>query len=571
MKLQETLQQVIDRWHLEQSRQEMENISQEPGIKIGFIGKFSSGKTSLINCLLGTHFPVNINPTTKTVCIIEPCQGITENKYYEEKRGLSRVEVDFDSFVNLCSGEEAGIVVAQVPPSPILPEGCVFVDTPGIDSLKAEDKEITYSYLAFLDAAVLCVNINEGTLNEDVQRFLLDEKLVVLHNRVVVALTHCDMMRDPAKQEAVTQEVLKQLNTWKNEGKFKAFSLENKIMLVNSNDVKSCQEMFLAMQKHFTGKREEIYAQRRQEAYCQLAKEVLETLKELKNEIYDNKEIESQKHNISKEIESIESLVQQKRADFQHLGEEIEKAGQVIADGYANMLANVSAEEEEKIASQLEEEIHQMCQQKVQAFLADFTLPSHICKKLSGGIKQRIQVNDSMWAAGKIALVAAVVAATGGAAGVAGNAAEAAGGAVAAKKGADLAKQAARKTAKNLAENAAQQKGFFGRLFECVGETINEANPLTHVERAFGPSMKEKMIRSFIISQNIRIVDVITEMIWNPYQEKIIDPVLRQLEDKKSCLEKLKQEEENNFNQYIKNKETLGRDISLLEKEISND
>lgn len=562
--IKDTLKEVVNKWNLQQSAKQMDEIAQEPGIKIGFIGKFSSGKTSLINSLLGTHFPVDINPTTKTICIIEPCKGITKNKYYEEKQGLKRTEIDFDYFIDLCSGNKSGIVVAQVPPSPILPEGCVFVDTPGIDSLKEEDKDTTYSYLAFLDAAVLCVDINEGTLNKDVQDFLLDEKLVGLHDRLVLALTHSDLMKDHVKKETVTQEILKQLNTWKDEGKFKTTQLENKIMLVNSSDTESCKAMYTDMQKHFISKREEIYAQRRHEAYCRLAKDVLAILKDLRNEVYENQEFETQKRKINEEIIAIEDLAQQKKKQIEHLGDDIENSAQIIAEGYAGLLSSASADQIEALSAQMRDEIYQVCQQKIHVFLEDFTLPPHVVKDLSSGIEQKIQFNKDMWDAAKMATAAAIAAATGGAESVGGNIAEAGGGAVVAKEGSQ------KKVADLLTESANEKKGLFRQICDAIGTAANELNPITHVERLAGPKVKEMLILNFIKSQNMRIIDVVTQLVWEPYCERVINPMLSQLEDKKICLENLKKEEEANFDKYIQNKETLSQDIATLEKELSN-
>ena len=563
MAIQDMLQEVISRWKLQKSAEQMEEIAQEPGIKIGFIGKFSSGKTSLINSLLGTHFPVDINPTTKTICIIEPCKDITNNKYYEEKQGLKRVEIDFDRFIDLCGGDKPGIVVAQVPPSPILPERCIFVDTPGIDSLKSEDKDITYSYLSLLDAAVLCVNISEGTLNKDVQDFLLDEKLIPIHDRLVLALTHSDLIKDETQKD-IKQTILKQLQEWKEMGKLHATQLENKIILVNSQDSDSSKKMYTEMQQHFIGKREEIYAHRRHESYCRLAKDVLATLKELKNKVYDNQDIENQKRKISEEIEAMERLSAQKQEEILQLGTEIETAAEPIAQGYASLLANASAEQVATCAAQMREEMYQLCQSKVQKFLTDFTLPGHVVQDLSSGIQQKIQFNKDMWDAAKMAAAAAVAACTGGAESVIGNAAEAGGGAIVAKEGSE------KKAVDLLTKQASEGKGLFRQICEAIGTAANEVNPVTHVERLAGPKLREMMIFKFISSQNMRIIDVIQQLIGEPYQEKVIKPILRQLEDKRNCLEALIKEEADNFEQYIQNKEKLIADIALLEKEVAN-
>ncbi len=571
MSLQNTLNEVIKRWELKESAKQMEKIAETPGIKIGFIGKFSSGKTSLINSLLGTHFPVDINPTTKTVCIIEPCNGITNNEYCEEKQGLSRERIDFDRFIALCGGEKSGIVVAKVPPSPILPEGCIFVDTPGIDSLKTEEKDITYSYLAFLDAAVLCVDITEGTLNQDTQDFLLDEKLSLLHDRIIVALTHSDTMSSTEKKDAVISEIITKLKELIAEGKLKATGIEDKVMSVNANDSESCKHMYLNMQKHILGRKEEIYAERRNQAYRQLAKDVLDTLRELKSATYDNKDLENQKKKVNEEITKIEELAEQKKSEIQKLGQELEKAAEQIAGNYAEILKGVPSQETAKIeaiSNQMKAELRQACQRKINAFFKDYILPESVIKNLAPAIQDKIRFNENVWEAVNVVVTGVAAAGIGVATGGVGNAVEAVVGGTVAKKGIkEAAKAVALKAGETLVKVAGQEKkekGFWCKLCE----TVHEINPITHAQRLAGPHFQEKALYTYIRSQNLSIADAIEQLAGEAYQEKVIGPILAKLEDKRRMLDKLTEEESDKFDSYVEKKEKLGQDIALLEREI---
>ena len=141
----QNIESIIAKYELSSVGESLNEALGTPTAKIGFIGPFSSGKTSIVNALLGTNLPVDIKPTTKSICIIEPVAGIESSRYFRDSEG-NREQVDFMTVCDIINGDSAGDAVVQIQPGNVLHEGMVFVDTPGIDSMGSEEAELTYSY-----------------------------------------------------------------------------------------------------------------------------------------------------------------------------------------------------------------------------------------------------------------------------------------------------------------------------------------------------------------------------------------------------------------------------------------
>ena len=106
------IEDVIAKYDLASIADTMKDVLDCPSAKIGFIGPFSSGKTSIVNALLGTTLPVDIKPTTKAICIIEPIAGLESPRYFRDTNGL-RESVDFMTVCDIINGESDGDAVVH--------------------------------------------------------------------------------------------------------------------------------------------------------------------------------------------------------------------------------------------------------------------------------------------------------------------------------------------------------------------------------------------------------------------------------------------------------------------------
>ena len=186
------VEKIIEKYDLGSVAEAMKDVLDCQSVKIGFIGPFSSGKTSIVNALLGTTLPVDIKPTTKSICIIEPIVGLDVPRYFRDAEGV-REPVDFMTACDIINGDSKGDAVVQIKPSNILHEGMVFVDTPGIDSMGGDEAELTYSYLSMMDAAVVCIPVDDGTVKKSVVDFICSPHLKPFASRLVFLLTKSDI------------------------------------------------------------------------------------------------------------------------------------------------------------------------------------------------------------------------------------------------------------------------------------------------------------------------------------------------------------------------------------------
>jgi GTPase SAR1 family protein len=166
------------------------------------LGQFKRGKTTFLNALLGEYLlPVGVLPLTAVVTLI----------YHGLQRNI-RVVFNDDRIMEIQPNELADFVAEQknpgnvkqvryveiAHPSPILRDGLVLVDTPGIGSLFQHNTELTKQFIPKVDAAVLIVSTDPPITQTEYE--FLDE--VVRHvEKVFVVLNKADLLHDGDLEE----------------------------------------------------------------------------------------------------------------------------------------------------------------------------------------------------------------------------------------------------------------------------------------------------------------------------------------------------------------------------------
>jgi GTP-binding protein EngB required for normal cell division len=166
-------------------------------LEVAFFGRVSSGKSSLLNALLGRDvLPTGVTPVTAIPARIVP--GRTERARVSFATEKSQ-DVPLEKLAEFASEEGnpsnrrrvTGVVVELS--APVLTDGVCFVDTPGLGSLATAGASLTLDYLPRCDVAVLLVDAGGTLAPEDVSvaRALLESGA-----ELRVAVSKADLLTD---------------------------------------------------------------------------------------------------------------------------------------------------------------------------------------------------------------------------------------------------------------------------------------------------------------------------------------------------------------------------------------
>ena len=187
------LSAIVDTYHLDSFRTLLQAPPETSQARIGFVGEFSSGKSTLINALLGEALlPSRSTPTTANVIQIEADPEAGSAEYYAagpdgEVKGISAA--DFAGFA--CSDSQ-GTLRLRLPPRGLLRPGIQLIDSPGINALVASHAEVTMAQLSLLDGLVVCLHCEMGTVPANVLEFLKREEIQGIAHKLLFVLTAAD-------------------------------------------------------------------------------------------------------------------------------------------------------------------------------------------------------------------------------------------------------------------------------------------------------------------------------------------------------------------------------------------
>jgi GTP-binding protein EngB required for normal cell division len=175
----ETLQalaDMIDRLGLTEFRPTISMLLdrvEDTALEIAVVGRVSTGKSSLLNHVIGTDLlPVGVTPITAVPTRI----GYGPSplfRVWQEGRGVSEHDItELASFVDERLNPENQKRVGRILvlyPSERLREGIIFVDTPGIGSLATSGAAETLAYLPRCDAGIVLVDAGSTLTPDDLR------------------------------------------------------------------------------------------------------------------------------------------------------------------------------------------------------------------------------------------------------------------------------------------------------------------------------------------------------------------------------------------------------------------
>lgn len=170
--------------------------------EIAIFGRVNSGKSSLLNYLLGQEvLPVGIVPVTAipTRISFEPVPKLYV-EFVDAKPLLTNLS-RMAEFVTEEHNPENAKYVSRIRvglPAPCLESGVTFVDTPGLGSLASGGAEETMAYLPHCDLGVVLVNADSPLNQEDL---LIMEALARSGARIMVLLSKADLLAGADRQK----------------------------------------------------------------------------------------------------------------------------------------------------------------------------------------------------------------------------------------------------------------------------------------------------------------------------------------------------------------------------------
>ena len=146
-------------------------------------GEAKRGKSSLLNALLNEKtplFPVDVSVCTNVSTVVRYGETEVVEAYIEDPKAkngcrIERIQQeqipDYVSELGNPNNYKQVKLLRACIPNPLLQEGVVFVDTPGVGSLNIEHAETTYSFLPNADVLLFVTDADSG-LTESELRFL---------------------------------------------------------------------------------------------------------------------------------------------------------------------------------------------------------------------------------------------------------------------------------------------------------------------------------------------------------------------------------------------------------------
>ncbi len=168
---------------------------QEQTLHIGFCGLFSAGKSSMINALLGERIlPSNPIPTSANVVAIR--YGEPKANVYLTSGATLTLDIDqLEDWKRYCTdGDEVKQVEINYP-HPLLAQGVVLLDTPGIDSTDPRHQQATEAALHLADVVIFVSDYNyvQSEVN-----FSFVKRLKERGKYLYLVINQIDKHRDPA-------------------------------------------------------------------------------------------------------------------------------------------------------------------------------------------------------------------------------------------------------------------------------------------------------------------------------------------------------------------------------------
>jgi hypothetical protein len=522
----------------------LNKLDEDIALRVGFLGEFSSGKSSLINAILGKKIlPTMDQPTSKRVVEIEG-SNVENVQYYKRTDDGSLEGISAIDFSEMSMSHGNNVVYLKVPTNNFLQKGYLLIDTPGIHALDESDQDITFGYLQFLDAAVICQDIQKGTLPQSILDFLVKPEIKPIINNFLFAITKSDLKSEESQKE-ILNEVIQQLKKLNMEYNLGLNDIEKKVILVS--DKESLETLEKSFASTFIMAKDKLLRERKEKETQKIIEEAIKLLKEHRDNLdLNTDEIADKEHLIETDISKI-------KKEKNLINDRFKKVSRTLEDGiydelqlFAEKVGNLSEEDELNMAIEdLKDNIENLAIRTIHKNFDDIQfdhLKGAEFVALKNDIKKILDVADIGKTVGTFVLFSVLLPASG-----------AVGGFLEGSVGVWLRRIG---MSKNAAQGVLKQ---FGQ----IGQYINKINPVdmavNKLSQYYTESTVKKQLRPLSEKLSATVIDTIEIEI-----ESKIQDVENTLQNKRELLRSLQDDKRQKRQSYINDLNQIAEDIKIL-------
>lgn len=556
----ELLREIATRYELTELETELQLIDADNTVEVGFLGEYSSGKSTLINSLVCKEdlLPVKVAPSTASICRVVAVAGCEEPRYLRLSELGSYDPTDLGTFTDIALGILPGRIMVQLPPTAGFPCGFVFVDTPGLGSLMEAHAEVTLGELPFMDAAVICIDANKGGLNESVLDFLAAPGIRHLTHRFLIALTQSDKLaKDDWKK--VNSKVVSALSLVLN---LPADVVRQRVLSVSAED--SSKEpgvgsLRAVIGNVFEGRRAALSDERRARAVGFLVPRTIEVLVQHRDALGESPaEFDIRRKKLSAKAKELEAERRRQRTRLDKFQRELRVSVGSVCKRHRSPLGSARTKEEvELAANNLADALSQAVCNAVEQLGSN--LDSSV-GGVEGELKRVLNHINRSAELGKTLATAAITAWVIPGAGPSKDAMQAGGGAA----GRSIAAKGAQKAGKEVAKKASKRTAMKSILTNFL-EMVDEINPINYAGDLIAEQIKLKTVDNMlagIIGQTVTHAGKILE---DHFESEIFSGIESQLTELNADLEAVAKERRTNLDTRSGRQKQIDEEIGRLE------
>ena len=535
---------------------QLKNLADEmPEVSIGLLGEFNSGKTTLVNAMIGTPvLPVAVRPTTAALTFVEVVEDLTEPKRFvfegDEFHPANVMEFE-DAVLGLSSARP----VLRVPPGEMLRKGFRLVDTPGLASLETMHTAVTLGYFPNLDVGFLCLDCSSGNLPASVAEFLRRPDVAPFRSSIIVVLTRCDQ-RSSTAVEKVRTEVRQDLRRLMSDEEWAQIPESDRVvatsgrLALEEQHRPSLDELRKLLTESIWPAQVRLGENRNSLNRDKLASHLLVRLKDrLSMFQLDDKGIAERAQEVERALKETRGELSAQESRLGVLEQNLRRDLYALADSHAPGFADADPNRSKDLSRELGAAAMDTIRRHVESFQQEGVRPPAL-GPLGEGILSDLQQITKYRDTLVTVVTAVVVAAVSSGAGLAANAGEAAVGG-----GVDVA---ARSAARSVAVRAA------GRVLTVIGQVIKDINPIEFVGDVVADSLRKgKAIREL---QNLmsRTALSVTGQVRQDVVVNVLEPLERELKACQKSVVEVRRERMEATDRGLEHRACLERDISTL-------